>query len=720
MKNMKKLISIALMLALALTLSAGAFADNVSVNAATAGSAVQTTIPASAPVRASDDSANTQIQYLFANFSSFQQPEASGKWSYAVTDLNHNGQLELLAASVQGDGRYTYVKGWEVGADLSSVSEIQVSVPQDETFVDIVADTADTFFNPDNGAWFYMFYDNIVLNADESYYVKCAVNYTGGTLAFQQLAIQHNQKTGGVINTSYMDNNGGMITSEQYNAAGSVGPAQLIRSSTNFEWLDAANVTSANSLFNSYAVFKGMMQPTARAAQLTAPVGVTTNPGTGFMTITKSPTTENRSAGDTAWFVANASGWTSLTWTFVAPQGGEYSAASFSGMFPKSTVSGANSTTLTISNVSTDMSGWGVYCTFYNNGQTARSSMAYLYVVGAGSGVKNTSYRYYNDYYGLDYYIVYNYDGSYTMYFTDGTSLTVYRDNTVYYTEKNGTRTRYSSPSVWISSRSSSSNDSWDDPWLENDDGSWTYFSTDGTVTTFYRDGTYEVWAGGETRYYDEYDNETFRRTYGENGIEETYDSESDTYTYTDEDGEMYIRYSDGSFSIQYPDGSFENYDRYGNLDVETSYLPDDAKEIYDPDINMYTYTDESGEVYERYSDGSYSITYPDGSFETYDRYGNLETSDDSVYYEVYDPTSGWGWNDRPYEYDSGYYEVDDYGYDYDYDYDYDEDDYDYDYDYDYDEDDDDYDFDFDEDEDDYYDYDYDYYDSYGGDWWDY
>ena len=225
-QTMKKTISILLMLVMLFSLSTAALAEANNTQAAPAADA-QTVFPT--PVKATDEAVSTQIQYLFNNFNTFKQPESDGtKWSYAVTDLNHNGRLELLAASVQGSGRYTYVCAWEVGADMNSAAPIQVNVPEEESFPDIVTDSADTFYNPANNMWIYMFYDNIVLSADETYYAKCAVKLADDGLSFQQLAIQHNQAVGGIVNTAYMDNSGDPITGEQYNTAGTEGPAQLI------------------------------------------------------------------------------------------------------------------------------------------------------------------------------------------------------------------------------------------------------------------------------------------------------------------------------------------------------------------------------------------------------------------------------------------------------------------------------------------------------------
>ena len=632
---MKKAISIVLMLVMVLSLSVASFAEESSAQTAPEPKA-QTA--AATPVRATDETANAQIEYLFNNFNTFKQAEsADAKWSYAVTDLDHNGRLELLAASVQGDGRYTHVMAWEVGTDLASAAPIQVNVPEDESFPDILTDSADTFYNQVSNTWVYMFYDNIVFSADEAYYAKCAVKLADDGLSFQQLAIQHNQAAGGIVNTAYMDNSGNAITGEQYNAAGTEGPAELIKSSTNFEWVDAANVASQNALFNSYAVFKGMMQPSSKTAQ---PAQTPAQNG-GFLTITKNPTNESRTVGGTAYFVANASTWTSLSWTLVSPQGGEYNADGFVKLYPYAKVSGADSTTLTIANVSTDMNGWGAYCTFYSGGQTARTGTAYLYV--SGSTTSSNTYSYY---YGLDYYTVYNSDGSYTMYFSDGSSLTVFRDNTYVYTEKNGTVTRYTTPGAWVVPGT----DTDDDRWIENDDGTWSYISRNGNVTTFYKDGSYEIFNGQDTRSYDQNGKEVFRRTMNNDGSEETYDPESNTYTYTDEKGNMFVRYTDGSFSIQKTDGTTENYDRYGNLEEswnENSYIP----EVYndsgwgwvDPDNYALDGFDPSAPGYGMVDEDNYAL---DGFDPSAPGYGMVD--EDEYALDGFDPSApGYGMVDE-------------------------------------------------------------------------
>ena len=61
-------------------------------------------------------SAESQINTLFSSFASMKQP-GPDIWSYAVTDLDHNGRLELLAACMKGADRRTSLLAWEVTPD---------------------------------------------------------------------------------------------------------------------------------------------------------------------------------------------------------------------------------------------------------------------------------------------------------------------------------------------------------------------------------------------------------------------------------------------------------------------------------------------------------------------------------------------------------------------------------------------------------------------------
>ena len=96
--------------------------------------------------------------------------------------------------------------------------------------------------------------------------------------------------------------------------------------------------------------------------------------------ITKSPTDEVRLAGDTAIFKSAATGYDKLTWNFESPDKKAVTVQEFKTRFPYAVVEGENTTTLTVKNLSTDMNGWAVYCTFFNGETEVSTTLAFLYV----------------------------------------------------------------------------------------------------------------------------------------------------------------------------------------------------------------------------------------------------------------------------------------------------------------------------------------------------
>ena len=348
--------------------------------------AVSTGISASADNAVA--SPKDQLKAISSQMGSLIQTDTENPWYYCVADLDHDGRLEFLAASLHPLDRSTNLKVWTVGAD-GSLGACRLNKNDDESFPDIMTDTVDTYHVKDTDTWYYMVHDNVVISDSEVYTVKTAVNLKNGIISYDAYAVEHTVVTNGTKNVTHTDMKGINISPDQYNDAGANAFAGADRSNTAFEWLTADKVTDLDRLTESYEVFLGTREPTEtfpvpRPVALggTTPTPTPTpqpQPGPTYLMITKNPTNENRSAGGNAIFVACASAYDSLNWTFVSPDGGEYSPAGFvagSG----ATIGGEYSTTITVYGLETWMNGWGAYCTFYFQGQTARTSTAYMYV----------------------------------------------------------------------------------------------------------------------------------------------------------------------------------------------------------------------------------------------------------------------------------------------------------------------------------------------------
>ena len=96
--------------------------------------------------------------------------------------------------------------------------------------------------------------------------------------------------------------------------------------------------------------------------------------------VTKSPTDEVRLAGGIAYFTSDANGYSKLAWNFESPDKKAVTVEEFRTRFPYAVVEGENTTTLTVKNVSADMNGWAVYCTFFNGETEVSTTLAFLYV----------------------------------------------------------------------------------------------------------------------------------------------------------------------------------------------------------------------------------------------------------------------------------------------------------------------------------------------------
>lgn len=162
--------------------------------------------------------------------------------------------------------------------------------------------------------------------------------------------------------------------------------------------------------------------------------------------ITKNPTDEVRSAGGTAWFVSGAYNYNRLSWTFISPDGTKYTVQEFKVRFPSVRIEGENTTNLTIRNLSTEMNGWGVFCSFYNNDGPTDTTVAFLYVNAYAPApaptytapTYNYSYSYPYYYYDDDEIVMRFEDGTLYTDYLDGSSLTEAMDGSSSYQRDDG------------------------------------------------------------------------------------------------------------------------------------------------------------------------------------------------------------------------------------------------------------------------------------------
>ena len=351
-------------------------------------------VSASAATISAAGNLNDQASLLFNNFNALKQNDSPTVWYYTVTDLDHNGRLELLALTTASDlSNEATLKAWEVSQDGQHIEQIkhEFSDASDpalkDGFMNIMTDSADTYFDSDTNTWFYVFTDysethtdltpeesaqsNGIKHIDMSITATAGLSKHGDHLDRGVLGYKLVTNTDGKTEVSFGDKDGNAITEEQFLSIGVTSFAGKQRSSTSFDWFTAADATQ-DRFTRSYNVFDNAVA----APQELRP---NTTSAASSLAITKNPTNEVHNAGESALFISGALNYDRAVWSFLDLNGNTVSASDFA-LRTGATVSGENSTNLTVYNLNNAMNGWGVFCTFYgSNNQSARTTTAYIY-----------------------------------------------------------------------------------------------------------------------------------------------------------------------------------------------------------------------------------------------------------------------------------------------------------------------------------------------------
>ncbi len=326
----------------------------------------------------SPDSFDSQLNLILQSMSTLNLSE---DWSCMICDLDHNDRLELFVAAVEGSGHFTSGKLYEVSKAYDVLEEINLNLKEGEFLPDVIVESADTYHDTGTDTWFYIMKDTVKTGAAEGYSARCSISLKDGVFTTSYLASETTEIINGHTAVTYKDASGNIITPEEFNASGDNAFAKMEKSGTNFDWFKYNSNILVARLADSFSVFRGLKAPEQKPEETPAPTSSPTIIVTpGYLMITKDPTSEYPFEGENACFVAKADNWDSCVWTFVSPYGYEQSWQSAAASFPYLGMNGVNNSTLYLSNVPLEMNGYGVYCTFYGNNQSARTNTAFLNV----------------------------------------------------------------------------------------------------------------------------------------------------------------------------------------------------------------------------------------------------------------------------------------------------------------------------------------------------
>ena len=80
-------------------------------------------------------------------------------WYYTFTDLDHNGLLEVLSASTQGSGIFTYAGFYEVlpdGTGIRNLYHADTEIEGPDDWPEIILDTIPCYYDPVSDSYYYV------------------------------------------------------------------------------------------------------------------------------------------------------------------------------------------------------------------------------------------------------------------------------------------------------------------------------------------------------------------------------------------------------------------------------------------------------------------------------------------------------------------------------------------------------------------------------------
>ena len=205
-----------------------------------------------APTAQATLSVEEQRRILEANRSlwAFDEGDFAPDWYYTFTDLDHNGLLEVISASTQGSGIFTYVHFYEVLPDSSGVknlyhADVEIEGPDD--WPEIIRDALPCYYDRAADRWYYVCANDIRDGAAHSMSQLAALCLKDGVAEWEHLASVDIQWTEAGEQKTYMDSAGNPISEQDFNSAVERRFAGMEQSELKLEWTAVTSTAEAEA-----------------------------------------------------------------------------------------------------------------------------------------------------------------------------------------------------------------------------------------------------------------------------------------------------------------------------------------------------------------------------------------------------------------------------------------------------------------------------------------
>ena len=168
-------------------------------------------------------------------------------YGYAITDLDQNGRLEIIASSCQGTGLYTYSNYYEVNERIDGLNKIERNNKEGNSEADIMIATAKVFIDKDKNEYHYIFDDLIRNGAAEYYENKQDIVLKNGKLSENTIAYKNTKiSNSDSYEVILEDASRNKITLEDYQLIENKLFSNLELKLVNVEWITSNDIDFSN------------------------------------------------------------------------------------------------------------------------------------------------------------------------------------------------------------------------------------------------------------------------------------------------------------------------------------------------------------------------------------------------------------------------------------------------------------------------------------------
>lgn len=203
------------------------------------------------------DNVSDQLRLISDCESQWKQEEYSeyDRWYYAVTDLDHNGRLEIFAAITQGTGVFTDGYLYEVSADGKTLQSCALPTDDGVSLPELIVSGCEGARNSENGDCWYFIRDITKNGYAEFSEAIVPVRLKDGTLTAEAIAWSYTLAPDGKVETTY-GTPAGPITQEDFENAQANFQAGMKPFTAHFDWFTFGEAVNLVRLEASYAAFE--------------------------------------------------------------------------------------------------------------------------------------------------------------------------------------------------------------------------------------------------------------------------------------------------------------------------------------------------------------------------------------------------------------------------------------------------------------------------------